>query len=233
MNDIKIIDINPENISEYWVCWYKDVNKHVELRKKIEWFKRYYERWLRMKIIYSDKWGYQWMIEYIPWEYAHRPVDAKWYMFIHCVFVWLKKDYKWKWYGKWLIEQVINEAKEVWMKGVAVVVRKWSFMVSSEVFLGLWFVSVDNSDPDFELMIYKFSEKYENPKFRWDMNDNLKKYKKWLTILRSSQCPYTEKNVNAIIETAKKEFNIEANLVELERSDNVQMCPCAFWVFLF
>jgi len=27
------------------------------------------------------------MIEYIPGKYAHRPVDAEGYMFIHCIFV--------------------------------------------------------------------------------------------------------------------------------------------------
>lgn len=36
MNDIKIIDLTPENIADYGVCGYKDVNKHKELRNKIE-----------------------------------------------------------------------------------------------------------------------------------------------------------------------------------------------------
>lgn len=28
MNDIQIIDLTPENIADYGVCGYKDVNKH-------------------------------------------------------------------------------------------------------------------------------------------------------------------------------------------------------------
>ena len=34
------------------------------------------------------------------------------------------------------------------------------------------------------------------------MADKLDHYKNGLTIIRSSQCPYTEKNVNAILVTA-------------------------------
>jgi hypothetical protein len=29
MNDIQIIDLTPENIADYGVCGYKDVEKHV------------------------------------------------------------------------------------------------------------------------------------------------------------------------------------------------------------
>jgi hypothetical protein len=35
MNDIQIINLTPENIADYGVCGYKDVKKHVGLRKKI------------------------------------------------------------------------------------------------------------------------------------------------------------------------------------------------------
>lgn len=42
MNDMKIIDLTPENIVDYGVCGYKDVNRHPELRKKFEWFNTYY-----------------------------------------------------------------------------------------------------------------------------------------------------------------------------------------------
>jgi hypothetical protein len=40
MNDIQIIDLTPENIVDYGVCGYKDVEKHVEVRKIIDWFKK-------------------------------------------------------------------------------------------------------------------------------------------------------------------------------------------------
>jgi hypothetical protein len=48
--------------------------------------------------------------------------------------------------------------------------------------------------------------------------------------MRSAQCPYTEKNVNAIIESAKK-MNIKTKLVDIQDSNAAQSNPCAFGTF--
>ena len=42
--DITIVDLTPENIADYGVCGYKDLKKHLELRRKIEWFTSYYPK---------------------------------------------------------------------------------------------------------------------------------------------------------------------------------------------
>ena len=36
--------------------------------------------------------GYQGMIEYVPGEYAHRPVNAVGYMVIHCIFLYIMDE---------------------------------------------------------------------------------------------------------------------------------------------
>ena len=231
MSDIQIIDLTPENIADYGVCGYKDVEKHLELRKKIEWFKDYYPKGLRIKVILSKKGGYQGMLEYIPGKYAHRPVDAEGYMFIHCIFVGFKKEFKGKGYASLLIEECINDAKKNKMLGVAVVTRKGSFMVNKDIFLKRDFQVVDSAKPDFDLLVKKFDVKFKNPEFKSNMNDNLKKYQEGLYVIRSPQCPYTEKNVNAILESAKNKFNLKPNLVDLQDSNAVQDIPCAFGTF--
>jgi GNAT superfamily N-acetyltransferase len=183
--DIKIIDLTPDNIADYGVCGYMDVGKHPELRRKIEWFSKYYPKGLRIKALLSASGGYQGMLEYIPGEYAHRPVIANGYMFIHCIFVGFKKEFKGKGYASLLIEACINDAKTADMKGVAVVTRNGSFMAK----------------PDFELLVLKFDPESEDPRFgEMSLND----YSEGLTVLRSPQCPYSVKNVDAIIQTAKK-----------------------------
>jgi hypothetical protein len=101
----KIIDLTPDNIADYGVCGYKDFKKQLELRRKIDWFKAYYPKGLRIKAVLADKGGYQGMLEYIPGKYAHRPVEADGYMFIHCIFTGFKKEYKHKGYASALIEQ--------------------------------------------------------------------------------------------------------------------------------
>ncbi len=231
MNDTEIMDLTPENIAEYGVCGYKDVEKHLELRKKIQWFKSYYPKGLRIKAVLSKKGGYQGMIEYIPGEYAHRPVDAEGYMFIHCIFVGFKKEFKGKGYASLLIGECVNDAKNNDMLGVAVVTREGSFMASKDIFLKKGFQVVDSAKPDFDLLVKKFNEASKNPKFKSNITNKLKKYQNGLYVLRSPQCPYTEKNVNAILESAKNKFNLKPTLVDLQDSTTVQDTPCAFGTF--
>lgn len=231
MEDIKIIDLTPDNIADYGVCGYKDAKKNAELRNKYKWFSNHYKKGLRIKIALTEKGTSQGMLEYIPGEYAHRPVEAEGYMFIHCICVGFLKAFKGKGYATALINECINEAKNQGMKGVAVVTRKGSFMAKDDIFLKLGFEVVDKAAPDFHLMVMKFDSAFANPRFKTDMLSNLEKYSKGLTILRSPQCPYTEKNVNAIVQSAKDEFQLEAQVIDLDEADKAQNSPCAFGVF--
>jgi len=230
MEDIEIINLTPENIVKYGVCGYKDANKHVELRKKIEWVGEYYSKGLKIKALISQKGGYQGMIEYIPGEFAHRPVDAEGFLFIHCLFVGFKKEFKGKGYATLLIDECIKDAKNSKMSGVAVVTRKGSFMADNKIFLKNGFQIVDNAKPDFELLVLKFDKNTKNPGFKHNLHEKLNEYHNGLTILRSTQCPYTEKNVNAIIESAK-EMKLKTSIIDLMDSQAAQSNPCAFGTF--
>ncbi|NCA66571.1 MAG: GNAT family N-acetyltransferase [Clostridia bacterium] len=228
--DITIIDLTPENVALYGFCGYKDVNKHVELRRKIDWFKEFYKKGLRIKVVMSQKGGYQGMLEYLPGEFAHRPVDAQDYMFIHCIFVGFKNEYKGKGLASALIDECILDAKSSAKSGIAVVTRNGSFMAKKDIFIKFGFSVVDTAKPDFELLVLKFDESTPNPKFK-DMDAALKKYSKGLTIIRAAQCPYSEKNVNQIIETAKSVYNITPELIDIIDEKQAQATPCAFGTF--
>ena len=125
--DAAIIDLTPDTIADYGVCGYKYAEKHEELRRKIDWFARYYSEGLRIKAVITDSGSYQGMLEYIPGELAHRPVLADGYMFIHCIFVGFKKEYKGKGYASALLDVCIAESQSEGKAGVAVVTRKGSF----------------------------------------------------------------------------------------------------------
>jgi predicted GNAT family acetyltransferase len=171
------------------------------------------------------------MVEYIPGKYAYRPVEAKGYMFINCIFVGFKKEFKGQGIGTSMVEECIKDAREKDMKGVAVVSRKGSFMAKKDIFEKIGFVEVDKAKPDFQLMVLKFNKDAGKPKFR-DLEENLKEYKeKELVIMRSVQCPYTEKNVNSIVKTANEEFDLDVELTDLEDHNDIQKSPCAFGVF--
>jgi hypothetical protein len=63
------------------------------------------------------------------------------------------------------------------------------------------------------------------------MKKQLKKYRDGLFVIRSVQCPYTEKNVKAILDSAKNKFGLSATLVDLKDAIEVQDSPCAFGTF--
>jgi hypothetical protein len=152
-------------------------------------------------------------------------------MFIHCIFVGFKNEFKGKGYASALIDECIHDAKTQKMLGVATVARKGSFMANKEIFLKKGFEIVDTAQPDFDLLAIKFDTESTSPSFKSDIIENLDSYKNGLTIMRSVQCPYTEKNVNAIIESAKNKFNLKANLIDLKDSESAQKTPCAFGTF--
>lgn len=100
-------------------------------------------------------------------------------------------------------------------------------MAKRDIFLKNGFESVDKVNPDFELLALKFNTNTKSPTFNKISSE---KYQKGLSILRSAQCPYSVKNVDAIMETAKK-LKLPANLIELKDVISVQQAPCAFGTF--
>ncbi len=231
MKEFNTVDLTPDNFADYGVCGYKDIAKHKELRAKLDWFTEYYPKGLRIKVIVSPTGGYQGMIEYIPGEYAHRPVIARGFMFIHCIFAGFRNEFKGKGFATALIEECINDAKNQKMKGVSVVTRKGSFMANSEIFIKNGFVIVDLSKPDFQLLVKKFNPGDLDPCFNKEVLNDLKKYDQGLTIFRSPQCPYTEKNVMAIMDTAKNKFKIKTQLIDLRDHLSAQSTPNPFGTF--
>ncbi len=230
MAEIKIIDTHADNILEYGVCGYKNI-KRPGYPEKIQWLKDRFSEGLKIKTLFSDKDGTQGMIEYIPGKYCWRPVKASGYMFIHCIFLGFKRDYKGKGYGSLLVDECLKETKDENMYGVAVVTRKGSFMAGKELFLKKGFEVVDNAPPDFELLVKKFNKNAPTPRFRGDWEKRCGQYSKGLTIIRAAQCPYTVKNVNEIIETAEKEYGLKPDLIELKNYKEAQNSPCAFGTF--
>ena len=205
--------------------------KHKELKNKIAWFETYYPKGLRIKVLNSLKGGYQGMLEYIPGRYAHRPVNAANYMFIHCIFVGFKNEYKGRGYASMLLDECIRDAQDKRMVGVAVVTRKGAFMADDAIFLKKGFEIVDKATPDFKLLALKFEDEATNPSFKSEILTDLSAYKNGLTVIRSVQCPYTEKNVQAIIESASKKYHLETRLIDLKDAESAQNTPCAFGTF--
>jgi hypothetical protein len=230
MQRIEIVDTTDENIRDYGICGYSNIKRPGYL-EKIEWLKKRYSEGMKIKTLYAHEGGTQGMIEYIPGEYCWRPVDARGYMFIHCIFVGFKREYKQKGYATLLLKECIQDAQQKSMHGVAAVTRKGAFMAGKELFMKNGFTVVDSAAPDFELLSMKFAEHAPPPKFKGDWETRTASYGDGLAIIRADQCPYTVKNVVEIVEAAKGEFGLQPKVFDLKSHEEAQQSPSPFGNF--
>jgi hypothetical protein len=152
-------------------------------------------------------------------------------MFIHCLFVGFKKVYKGKGLAGLLLAECRRDAREAGFMGIAAVTRKGSFMAGKEFFLKHGFEVADSAPPDFELVVKRFGADTGSISFPKDWDERAAAYGEGLTIIRSDQCPYSVKNVQAIITTAEEEYGIKARLVELEKPSDLRQSPSPFGTF--
>jgi len=230
MDEFQMIETTKENVLELGLCGYKNT-KREGFPEKINWLSKQKEQGLTIKSLYSEETGTQGMIEYIPGQYCWRPVQAKDYMFIHCLFVGFRKKYKNKGFGSLMIKECIYDSKKQNLKGVAVVTRKGSFMSGKDIFLKNDFKVVDSAPPDFELLVYKFAEDTPDPIFNNNWAQKQRQYGDGLVVFRADQCPYTVKNVNEIVEIAREEYYIEPKVISLKNYKEAQNSPCPFGTF--
>jgi len=198
--------------------------------EKLRWLKENAEFGLRAKTLLAPDGQPCGYIEYTPGEFAWRGVDARGYMFIHCVWVHAKQ-YQRKGWGRWMVQACLEDAKKEGKSGVAVMVRGGPWMTDRRLFLANGFESVDIAPPDCELLVRKFDKGAANPSFKGDWDRKLRRFRHGLTLIRSSQCPYIPKFTAEIIETAKKEYDVELNEVDLRSPDDAQNAPTPYAVF--
>ena len=167
-------------------------------------------------------------IEYIPGEYAWRPVDAKGYMFIHCL--WVVGKSKGHGFAGLLLKECIRDARRAGMHGVAIATSEGNWLAGKKILLKHGFKSVDKAPPSFELMANKFDD-VPAPSFTHNWEARRERYGNGLTIVRSDQCPYLEDATKILVETAE-ELGIESHVIELQNCREVrELAPSAYGVF--
>ena len=116
-NKPNIIDVNLTNVDKLGFFCRMSKMKTAGNQKKLAWLKKRFNEGLKIKMLELPERGF---IEYIPGEYAWRGVDAKGYMFIHCL--WVVGKSKGNDYGELLLNECMTDATKQQMKGVAVLV---------------------------------------------------------------------------------------------------------------
>jgi len=105
---MRIIDVNQDNVSEtgFFCCMSK--RKSAGYRRKLRWLEARFAEGLRIRMLDLSQGG-RGFIEYIPGEYAWRPVEAAGYLFIHCL--WIVGKSKGKGFAKLLLDECIADAR--------------------------------------------------------------------------------------------------------------------------
>ncbi len=225
MNDIKLVDVTPENIMEHALFCVKDV-KSEGFKSKKNWFQQSYKEGLRIKILYNDAGKQIGYIEYVPADFAWRPVNAPDYLFIHCMFVYAKKD-KEKGYGSFLVRTCEEDARKQNMKGVCVMTSDGTFIANKQLFIKNGYSQVDKLER-YELMVKKFNSESKDPQLIDWMKDQ-EKYQGW-NLVYANQCPWHHKSVEALKEVAK-ETGIDLKIKKITTWQEAKKAPSGFGVF--
>lgn len=220
----KIVEVTFANISEHpqSVCFINP--KQETYHKKPDWLKQQFTNGLRIKLLYIENEkrpvGF---VEYVPGEYCWRAVDAKGYMFIHCLWTNGKK-YQRQGLGSLLIKEVENDARE--KLGVAVVTSDKSFMANKSIFEKNDYKMTAQSGKE-QLMVKQFRE--GSLPFLNDWREALKKYKE-LTILYSKQCPWVARFIEEVKPILAKE-KLKPDIIEIKTPEQAQQAPSLYSVF--
>lgn len=159
------------------------------------------------------------MVEYIPGEYAWRSVDAKGYLFIHCL--WVVGRNRGHGYGRELLEACLKDAEGT--NGVAVMVSKTHWLPTPNLFLKNGFELADHADPSFDLLVKRFKPDAPLPRFKRTRSQ----VPTGLTLYHSDQCPYTQ-NVAAIVERVGEQLKVPANIIHADSAKAAQKLPCPY-----
>ncbi len=222
---MKILDVNETNVDSRGFFCYMSKKKSIGYQRKLAWLEDRFAEGLRIKILELPDRGF---IEYIPGEYAWRTVDAKGYMFIHCL--WVVGKSKGKGFATALLNECVRDAKKAKMKGVAMMTSERNWLVSKHLLEKQGFECVDQAQPSFSLMVKRFG-KAKPPTFVNNQAAIQRRFGTGLTVVRSDQCPYIEDATTTVLDVAKR-ANIKSRVVDLESADQVrQLSPSPYGVF--
>jgi GNAT superfamily N-acetyltransferase len=229
MHTPSLVDVDGANFDALPCCGIK-CPTHPGRQQKRRWLEANAKFGLRAKTLLAadDRpCGY---IEYLPGEFAWRGVEARGYMFIHCIWIFSKRQQRKGW-GSVMIEACLDDARKAGMSGVAVVVRDGPWLADRRLFHANGFEPVDTAPPDYQLLVRKLNRAAANPAFKKGWDQKVARYGRGLTIIRSSQCPHIAKFASEIAQTAAEEFHLKPRVVDLASCQDAQNAPTPYAVF--
>ena len=159
---ITLEKVGPRNLQE---CGFGClVNpKNLGFQPKVDWLNQRFAEGLRLLMFRDAKGNPLAFLEYVPGEYAWRPVNAEGWLFVHCLWVY-RRGQEVGGLGGRLIRACLAEARKVRAAGVAAMVSDGVWMAGKEVFQKNGFRQIAQADR-FQLVIRRLGRGPE-PRFR-------------------------------------------------------------------
>lgn len=223
---MKIINVNESNVAKSGFFCKMSQKKSPGYLKKMEWLEARFKEGMKIKML-DLKEGGRGFIEYIPGEYAWRPVYADDYMFIHCL--WVVGSSKGKGFSKLLLDECINDSEAAGKMGVAMLSSESNWLAKKDVFIKNGFEIVA-SQPPFDLLVKKL-KKVKNPTMPSDWEERAKKFGKGLTVIRTNQCPYIDDATKYVDEAAHNKGIKFREVNFTSRRELFERAPSPYGVF--
>lgn len=222
---MKILDVNGQNVEERGFFCYMSKKKSVGYKRKLSWLEARLSEGLRIKLLELPARGF---IEYLPGELAWRAVEAKRYMFIHCL--WVVGQSKGKGFATALLNECLQDAKATGMKGVAMLTSEKTWLLKRRFLEKHGFEKVSEAPPSFALMVKRFG-KAKLPSLLDNSATIRRRFGKGVTVFRSDQCPYVEDATQVVLGAAQK-AGLKSRVVELSSAAEVrELSPSPFGTF--
>lgn len=224
---MRIIDVTPKNVDETGFFCLMSRRKSDGYQRKLRWLKARFDEGLHLKMLDLSEGG-RGFIEYIPGDYAWRPVEAAGFLFIHCL--WVVGKSKGNGFATLLLEECIADARRQGAKGVVMVTSEGNWLVGRKLLLNRGFEAVDQAPPGYELLARTFSPT-PAPSFSNDWDRKAASCGQGLTVIRTDQCPYLDDAANTALEVARNR-GIPAKAVELTSARDIrERAPSPYGVF--
>jgi L-amino acid N-acyltransferase YncA len=222
--EVTLEQVGPGNLSDCGIGCITNP-RHEGFEPKVQWLQERFAEGLRFLLFRDGKGKPLAFLEYVPGEYAWRPVDAAGWLFVHCLWVYPKGQAVGG-LGSRLIQACLEEARQAGARGVAAMVSEGPWMAARQVFLRNGFVQIAQSDR-FQLITHRLG-KGPAPRFR-----NISK--KWakhrgLHIVYAAQCPYLPKSANDLSLMAG-EHGLEVKVTVLRSAREAQNAPSYYGVY--
>lgn len=224
METLEIVQLTEQNLTdEHICCCIGDAKCEQGYQMKKDWIRdRLPEGFVFKKLNVRGKV----FIEYLPAEFAWRPIEAPGYMCIQCF--WVSGKYKDQGWGKKLFDAC--EADSQGMHGIVTVTssKKRPFLTDKSYFIKQGFEVADFASPYFELLVKRLNDA-PLPRFAPHVKDGSRIPQDGLVLMYSDQCPFADYYIDEMLNTAAG-LGISGRKIHLTTLEQVQQGPSPFGV---